>query len=356
MKITCIIHSLGIGGMERVMSILLNDFAQRKDVEVTLLLIGRDRIVDFELDKNIKVLKPNFAYNHSKRNCSTLKTMWFIRTNIQRIQPDCILSFGEMWNNLVLLSLKGTKNRVYISDRSQPNKNLGKLHNYLRNRLYPKAKGFIAQTSQAATIAEHNNWNKNIIIIGNPIRDFDLPDVDKESKVLTVGRLIPTKNVDQLITVFSNINCPGWTLEVVGGNAKKLDLLAQYTDQVKNLGKTEQIYLLGEQKDVAHYLAKSKIFAFMSTSEGFPNALGEAMAAGCACIAYDCMAGPSDMIDDGENGFLIPVGNIDLFQQKLKVLMRNQDLREAFGIKAKEKMKFFQADKIAEKFYQIITL
>ncbi|WP_157983103.1 hypothetical protein [Psychroflexus aestuariivivens] len=42
-KISCIIHALGIGGMERVMSILLNDFAQRENVEVSLVLIGRNR-------------------------------------------------------------------------------------------------------------------------------------------------------------------------------------------------------------------------------------------------------------------------------------------------------------------------
>jgi GalNAc-alpha-(1->4)-GalNAc-alpha-(1->3)-diNAcBac-PP-undecaprenol alpha-1,4-N-acetyl-D-galactosaminyltransferase len=355
-KITCIIHSLGIGGMERVMSILLNDFVQREHVGVTLLLIGRDRVVEFNLDKNIKIIKPKFTFDHTKRNWSTLKTMWFIRTNIQRIQPDCILSFGEMWNNLVLMSLKGKKNKVYISDRSQPNKNLGRLHNILRNQLYPNASGFIAQTSQAAAIAKNNNWNKNIAIIGNPIRVLDLPDVKKENLVLTVGRLIPTKNVDQLINIFSNINNPDWQLQVVGGNAKQLNLLGQYITQVEALGKTKQIKLLGQQKDVEYYLAKSKIFAFMSTSEGFPNALGEAMAAGCACIAYDCVAGPSDMIDDGENGFLIPVGNKDLFQQKLKILMQNQVIREEFSLKAKEKMKIFQANKIALEFYKTITL
>lgn len=355
-KINCIIHSLGIGGMERVMTILLNDFVQRKDVEVTLLLIGRDRVVEFDLDKNIKILKPKFTFDYNNRNWSTLKTMWFVRKNIQRIQPDCILSFGEMWNNLVLLALMGKKKKVYISDRSQPNKNLGKFHNILRNQLYPKASGFIAQTSQAAMIAKNNKWNKNIAIIGNPIRALDLPDVEKENSVLTVGRLILTKNVDQLINIFSNINNLDWQLQVVGGNAKKLNLLEQYTRQVQMMGKTNQIKLLGQQKDVEYYLAKSKIFAFMSTSEGFPNALGEAMAAGCACIAYDCLAGPSDMIDDGENGFLIPLGNKDLFQQKLKILMQNQVLREKFGLKAKEKMKIFKADEIALKFYKTITL
>jgi glycosyltransferase involved in cell wall biosynthesis len=353
-KITCIIHSLGIGGMERVMSILLNDFVQREHFEVTLLLIGRDRVVEFDLDKNIQIIKPEFTFDHTKRNWSTLKTMWFIRTNIQRIQPDCILSFGEIWNNLVLMSQKGKKNKVYISDRSQPNKNLGRLHNTLRNQLYPSASGFIAQTSQAATIAKNNNWNKNIAIIGNPIRVLDLPDVEKENLVLTVGRLIPTKNVDQLINIFSNINNLDWQLQVVGGNAKQLNLLGQYITQVEILGKTEQIKLLGQQKDVVYYLAKSKIFTFMSTSEGFPNALGEAMAAGCACIAYDCVAGPSDLIDDGVNGFLIPLNNHELYQKRLSELMADEDLRLRFGKAAVEKMKRFSSELITQRYLDFI--
>lgn len=93
----------------------------------------------------------------------------------------------------------------------------------------------------------------------------------------------------------------------------------------------------------------------MSTSEGFPNALGEAMAAGCACIAYDCVAGPSDIIDDGINGFLIPMGNEVLFQRKLKILMENHDLRVEFGAEAKNKMKQFRADKIADNYFEFIT-
>ena len=72
MKITCIIHSLAIGGMERVMSLLLNDFVQREHIEVTLLLIGRDRVVEFNLDKNIKIIKPKFTFDHTKRSWSTL--------------------------------------------------------------------------------------------------------------------------------------------------------------------------------------------------------------------------------------------------------------------------------------------
>jgi len=341
--------------MERVMSILLNHFSKRENVEVSLVLIGRHRTIEFDLDERIKVFKPNFSFDNSRRNISTLKTLQFIRKTVKEIKPNVILSFGEMWNNLVLLSLRKIKVPIYISDRSQPDKNLGRLHNFLKKKLYPKASGFIAQTSQAAKIAKRKQLNTNIKVIGNPIRTLDLPEVKRENIVLTVGRLIPTKHVNRLIDVFSNIDDKAWQLHVVGGNAKNLDLLSQYQSQVKTLEKTEQIKLLGQQKHVELYLAQSKIFAFMSTSEGFPNALGEAMSAGCACIAYDCVAGPSDMIDDSENGFLIPVGNQELYQKKLELLMNDQSLREKFGKNAKEKMKHFDADKIAKRFYDVLT-
>ena len=354
-KITCIIHSLSIGGMERVMSILLNNFAKRAKTEVSVLLIGRYRKVAFELDDSIQVFKPSFTFDNTKRNITTLKTLSFIRITIKSIQPDSILSFGEVWNNLVLLSLRGLDFPVYISDRSQPDKNLGILHNLLRNLLYPKVSGYIAQTSPAAEIARSKHWNKNISIIGNPARDLNLPKVQQENLVLSVGRLIPTKNIDKLIQVFSEIDNTNWQLKIIGGNAKKMNLLDTYTKLVKDLGKTSQIKLLGEQKNIEEYLAKSKIFAFMSTSEGFPNALAEAMSAGCACIAYDCFAGPSDLIDDGTNGFLIPVGDEELYQQKLELLMNDKSLQKKLSKNAQEKMKQFDADKIAKRFYDVLT-
>lgn len=354
-KITCIIHSLGIGGMERVMSILLNDFVQREHIEVTLLLIGRDRVVEFDLNKNIKILKPKFMFDHTKRNWSTLKTMWFIRTNIQQIQPDRILSFGEMWNNLVLLSLKGKKNKVYISDRSQPNKNLGRLHNTLRNQLYPNASGFIAQTSQAATIAENNNWNENIAIIGNPIRVLDLSDVEKENLVLTVGRLIHTKHIDELIEIFKTVNNVNWRLVIVGGNAKNLNLLDGYKETVRKLGLEQKIKLVGAISNVSDYYKKAKVFAFTSSSEGFPNVIGEAMSYGLPVIAYDCTAGPSDLIVDGETGFLIEERDQKTYIEKLRKLMQDEELRNKQSSKALEKIKDFDAEKIAQQFFTFIT-
>lgn len=356
LKIVCIIHSLGLGGMERVMAILLNSFAQRKGVEVSLLLIGRDRNVSFELVDNIQVYQPDFTFNPQQRNLSTMKTMRFIRKRVKEINPDTILSFGEYWNNLVLLSLYGLKYPVYVSDRSQPNKNLGKVQNLMRNKLYPTASGYIAQTEKAAEIAQKNQWNKNIAIIGNPITQVsEDKTVEKENIILTVGRLIPTKHIDELMEMFKTINDKDWKLIVVGGNAKNLHLLEDYQQRVKKWNLEDRIHLVGAQTNVADYYKKAKIFAFTSSSEGFPNVVGEAMAFGLPVIAYDCVAGPSDLIEDGKTGFLIEERNQERYIKNLKRLMSDAGLRKTLGENGKEKTMAFDADKIANKFFNFIT-
>ena len=73
---------------------------------------------------------------------------------------------------------------------------------------------------------------------------------------------------------------------------------------------TCKVKLLGNVSDIDSLYQKVQVFAFSSKSEGFPNALGEAMSAGLASIAYDCPAGPSDLIQHEQNGFLISIGDL----------------------------------------------
>jgi GalNAc-alpha-(1->4)-GalNAc-alpha-(1->3)-diNAcBac-PP-undecaprenol alpha-1,4-N-acetyl-D-galactosaminyltransferase len=113
---------------------------------------------------------------------------------------------------------------------------------------------------------------------------------------------------------------------------------------------------LGEQyKWRYHSLASAKVFAFTSSSEGFPNVIGEAMSYGLPLIAYDCTSGPSDLINDGETGFLIEERDQKAYIEKLKTLMQDADLRNKQSNAALEKIKDFNADIIAEKFFTFIT-
>lgn len=279
-----------------------------------------------------------------------------LKINCKEINPDTILSFGEVWNNFVLLAMWGLEFPVYISDRSQPGKDLGRLHNYLRNFLYPKARGFIAQTQKAKQIAKSARRNSNICVIGNPIKTLlESQSLPKENIVLSVGRLIHTKHIDQLIKIFSNINKPDWKLVIVGGDANKQDIMAGLQRLVEDLDMTNKITLTGTQSNVSSYYQTSRIFAFTSSSEGFPNVIGEAMAAGLPVVSFDCIAGPSEMIQDGENGFLIPVFDYTAFEKKLKFLMENKVVQEQLGENARQSIKKFSLESVGEQFYSFIT-
>ena len=357
MKVALVIHSLGIGGMERVMAHLIQEFSTYENVEVHVILIGNKREVKYNLPNSVTIHKPEWEFNNDKRFWHTLKTVAFIRKKLKEINPNTVLSFGEMWNNLLLIASLGLHLNIYVSDRSIPGKNLGKFQNLLRNKLYPLAKGFIAQTEKSEKIAKKYKWNNNIQVIGNPVPAFTFSTNNlRKQNVLMVSRLIKTKKVDRLIDMFASVNqTKSWKLIVVGGNAQKMNLLEEYRQEVQDKKLENEVYLVGEQNNVHTFYAEAAIFAFTSVSEGFPNALAEAMSAGCACIAYDCMAGPSDMIDDGVNGFLIQENDEKSFTEKLNKLMQDASLREQFGWAAKEKMKTFEGKAIAKKFYRFIT-
>ena len=69
-------------------------------------------------------------------------------------------------------------------------------------------------------------------------------------------------------------------------------------------------------------LVESDLFILTSNAEGMPNSLMEAMAAGLACISTDCPTGPSDLIEDGTNGILIPVGDERALVDSISSLIR----------------------------------
>ena len=340
-----------------MVSELSNSFVTRNDIdEVHIILYGVNPIIFYNLDAKIKIHKPDFIFDTSKRFISTLKTIFFLRKKVKELQADSVLSFGEYWNNLVLLATYGVKTSIYIADRSTPLKNLGSIQNLLRNWLYPKASRLILQTQTAKSIYKEKFKNLRIDVIGNPIRTIvNKENLKRENIILMVGRLVDTKHHDRLITIFSKINKLDWKLILVGGDAQKQKNKVKLEKHINTLKISKNVILAGNQKDVESYYLKSKIFAFTSSSEGFPNVIGEAMSAGLPVISYDCIAGPSEIITDNEDGFLIPLFDDQLFQNKLSFLMTNEQQRVQMGIQAKKNIKRFNSHKIATQFLKVMT-
>lgn len=357
MRICFVIPGLSnSGGMERVMSQIVNYVAENKNDELHLLMYGAGcEKIFFDISKKVTIHIPQFKYSAGNRRMYAIKALKFIRQTVKLISPDTILSFGEIWNNFVLLALYGLKYPIYISDRCRPNKSFGRFHDTLRKWLYPKSTGVIAQTEKAKQIYLTQFKHDNIVVIGNPIRQIEDRGIARENIVVSVGRLIDTKNFDQLIDIFAKIDAPDWKLVIVGGDANQQTNMSKLQKQIDDCQLNARVILAGQQKDVESYLLKSKIFAFTSSSEGFPNVIGEAMSAGLPVVAYDCIAGPSDMIEDGMNGYLIPLFDKKKYGYKLRELMLDEESVKRMGGYASQSIQRFNVNQITEAYYHVLT-
>ena len=356
-KICLIIPSLGPGGMERVMSLIANYFSTEKRAEIHLILYAKKRNIFYELDESVSIHRPNFEFNDRFRVYFTLKTLFFLRKKIKELSPDVVLSFGEYWNQFVLLSNLGRGDRIYVADRSQPGLERSFLYYKLTNLLYNRSKGIIVQTRKAKSIYHKLYDHQNIIAIGNPIREVEGHDgiTDREKIILSVGRLVTTKHFDLLIRIFKKVNKENWRLIIVGGDSQKQNEMKRLSALIEEKNLEDRVELAGMVSNVDEYYRKSSIFAFTSSSEGFPNVIGEAMSAGLPIISFDCVAGPSDLIEDGKNGYLVPLFDQKKYVEKLSTLIKNEDLRIRMGDFSQEKIKKFSIPDIGDEFYRFIT-
>jgi GalNAc-alpha-(1->4)-GalNAc-alpha-(1->3)-diNAcBac-PP-undecaprenol alpha-1,4-N-acetyl-D-galactosaminyltransferase len=245
-KLCLVIPSLQAGGMERVMSELAAYFSGKGEIETHLILYGITREIFYPVSENIIIHKPSFRFNNRWRLFYTLKTLCFLRSRIKEIKPASILGFGEYWNNFLLLSLLGLKFPVFVSDRSQPDKSLGWLHDHLRRWLYSSARGLIFQTEKAKQIFLSKNKNHNIAVIGNPVRAIDtkkFPAV-RGKNILMVGRLIKTKHQDKLIEMFAKVSPPDWNLIIVGYDHLKQQNMERLIELARSLNVVPFLLLL----------------------------------------------------------------------------------------------------------------
>jgi len=222
--------------------------------------------------------------------------------------------------------------------------------------IYPTARGIICQTERAKEIFLTRNKHSNIAVIGNPIKDLKpiSETTQREKNVLMVGRLIKSKHQDKLIEMFAKVSLPDWKLIIVGYDHLKQHNMLRLKELAINLGIDHRVVFMGKQENVEEIYLESSIFAFTSSSEGFPNAIGEAMSAGLPVVAFDCVAGPSEMITDGHNGFLIPLFDFRQFEERLAALMNDESLRAKLGSNAKESIKKYSSETICKAFYKFV--
>jgi len=351
-KICFVVPTLERGGMERVVSLLAN-YAVSQRLKVYVIFLIRDDVA-YDLLSEVVVVAPKIKYKKSL--AGKVRALIYLREELKNIKPAAVLSFSEVFNPLAIVAGRLAGTPIYISDRSSPLKKLRLGVEVLRKLLYPMSSGMIAQTEQSKKVSLFKKYNKNITVIPNPLLNFKQSSVpgdqsNDENIVITVGRLVPSKNTKGLIDIFYEVEGSElWQLWILGDGSERC-MLEKY---IYELGVESRVKIFGAVSDVEYYLSRAKIFCFTSLSEGFPNALSEALGFPLPCVAYDCPAGPADLIKDGENGYLVPLHDKQEFKERLCSLMHDASLRASLMESYEQHRAKYELNLIASKYLRFI--
>lgn len=335
-KIAFLLSSLGSGGAERVVSTLANELSKSNQIYI-ITFSGKEPF--YHLNQEIEIVSCFGQIEASKNFREALKSNYLLLKAINKFVKafdiDLLIGFMTSANVLATLVAKLNGKPVIISERNNPGRQqITGFWKVLRGLTYPFANHLVVQTPQIQDYFKTRVRKERLHILPNPIspeltqnRDNT---IEKENIVLNVGSLTDQKAQDVLIKAFALTQASNWKLIIVGEGPQRENLQIL----VKELELEQQVELPGRIKDVHRMYNLSKIFAFSSLYEGFPNALIEAMHFGLACISTDCPTGPSELIEHGMNGYLIPLNGEKAMAEKIHYLMENEEQGKIMGEKA----------------------
>lgn len=322
MKILFVISSLTSGGAERVLTTLANYWASKKmDV---CIYTPSSQDVFYALNENIKLLSTPKRIKNPVLNF--FHTLYNIRQAIKTEQPDIVISFMDRVNIFTLIASIGLKSPVIISERNYYDNLKIKHWKFLRRATFPLSDGMVVLSHYDY---EKYSFVKNKRIILNPLDTYSLPSVkleDKENLLIAVGSLTKQKGFDMLIKALSGIDLTNWKCYIIGEGPER----AVLTSLIEYHNLTENVLLIGKKNNIYDYFTKASIFVLSSRYEGYPNVLAEAMAHGCSCVAFDCLTGPSEIISDGQNGYLVEANNIDKLREIIVKVLASPNIRTDF--------------------------
>ena len=357
-RLTFVIHQISAGGAERVLTLLANELC-KKGWSVTLLTFDSgSEPVFFELHSGVQ----HWPLSLMREQGGWWKAIkvhflrpWVLRRAIRKSRPDAVIAFLERMNILTLMATIGLKIPVIVSERNHPAFNTSKFLSLSRQAVYKMSACLVLQTHDAGAFFSSSIPKS---VIPNPILvpEYPAPVLKSEASsqtLVAMGRLCSQKGFDFLLNAFAPLGnkFPDWVLEIWGEGAQRGNLECLRDE----LGLRERVRFPGLTKEHYKTMAEADIFVLSSRYEGFPNVLGEAMACGLPVVSFDCPSGPSEMIQDGVNGLLVPPENIQELSSSLERLMASGELRNTLGEQARKITESYSLNKIVQSWEELIS-
>ena len=328
-------HRTG-GGAERVLSLFSSTLAEQgHDVHLLQKDFSQH---DYPISERVKVIafgEQTVSGGVLKRKLHRIKRY---RQVIREVKPDVVMPFlGSVVTDTFFATLF-TKSIFVSTVRNNPAVDPpNRVSRWGRNMVnFFSHAVFVQNEDQRAYYPEF--MRHRIFAVPNPISPEYLSCVQRAPgeivRCVASGRLAQQKNHRLLIDAFvlAHEKCPQLQLAIFGEGTLREQLQAQ----IDGAGAQAFIALPGRTDDMREELERADMYILSSDYEGMPNALMEAMAVGLPCISTDCPTGPADLIVDGENGILVPMGDVQAMCSAICRLANAPEQAHSMGVLAQQ--------------------
>lgn len=338
-RILFVVSQIGTGGAERVISTLASYCAENGDVV---------SLITFRDTKNSYSISP--LVKHTRVEGNPIRRAVAIRNFIKENAIDVYITF-EL--NYGIVCSMGTGVKYITSMRNDPRNDAVSLRERIfRYFNFLFAHHVVFQTDEIMAyfpkaIQKHGS------VIMNPLKDGIVEyHGEREPKIVAVCRLEPQKNIPMMLDVFEKIHSlyPNFELHLYGDG----NLRAEVEKGIASRYLQDSFILEGFQNSVDEKIRKATVYICTSDYEGLSNSLLEAMAIGLPCVTTDSGGGGArSVIEDEKNGFLVPVGAVDLMVDRIRQLIEDKNLLDSISVNSSKIRQKLSREIICEEWEKI---
>ncbi|MBC5841202.1 MAG: glycosyltransferase [Flavobacteriaceae bacterium] len=357
-KICLISEQLASGGAERCAA-LLSQFFESKDIKVHHIIVI-DK-VDYEFTGEL--LNLGKIKSSSNTVFNRLKRFWVLRKYLQTNHFDFIIDFrvkNNQFQELITTRLLYKAPYVmtvhsYMTDLYFP-----KWH-FLAKRIYSNALGIVTVSLKIKDKISSEYGYKNINTIYNPIAMNEILSKSEQQieldfdYIISVGRMDDTvKQFDKLIMAYAESRLPIKKIKLVILGDGFLRTALQQQVKIHNL--QDVIVFLGWQQNPFTYMKNANFTVLSSKNEGFGTVLIESLACATPVVAFDCLSGPSEIIQDRQNGLLVEDQNFEKLTQAMNLMIEDAALYQTCKQNAVASVQQFSLENIGKQWIEYLKI
>lgn len=338
------------GGTERMTVIISKALCNEENKVFILSLTLKEKEVFFNLDHRVT----HIVLNQFGKKSGISKQIGLIHQFIKKEKIDVVINVDIGMGIYGIIASFGTTAKTITWEHANYFNNWG-------SRVFPYFRRFAAKHSGALVVLtdkDKKNYQDNIrtktpiYAISNPVNRHDFVYDVHSKTILSAGLLLPIKGYEKAIQVARKVFdvCPDWKWLICGEGPERNHL----EQLIKEYNLQEKMILKGTVQNMEEQYQRASMFVMTSQMEGLPMVLLEAKSWGLPLVSFDIMTGPSDIIQDGINGYLIEEGNIDEMAERIVELIKDDSKRKAFSKESQRDMDKFGMEGIVEKWKKIM--